>query len=173
MTLRSGRKVGERVPPREAVPPRERVASKPAVVPSKTALWEMGCRVTFPLVELVAQIERCPTPMTGGERIVFGCRLRDNEVGSVQYALVSEEGVKVYAYSVEWRRFIKTLLYKIWLILDDGGDGRVRTLESTWGMKSVTMLLNMLERLSSKLPGYVRDTGLLTVRKAASGAGGN
>ena len=49
--------------------------------------------------------------------------------------------------------------------------GRVRTLESTWGMKSVTMLLNMLERLSSKLPGYVRDTGLLTVRKAASGAG--
>jgi hypothetical protein len=110
--------------------------------------------------------------MMGGERIVFGCRLRDNKTGSVQYALVSEEGLKVYAYSVEWRRFIKTLLCKIWLILDDGGDGRVRTLESTWGMKSVTMLLNMLERRASMMPGCVRDTGRpRRVRKAASGAG--
>ena len=172
MTLRSGRKVGERVPPREAVPPRERVASKPAVVPSKTALWEMGCRVTFPLVELVAEIERCASP--SWEQLKdFLYRFTDIDEEEVTPSLASEEGVKVYAYSVEWRRFIKTLLYKIWLILDDGGDGRVRTLESTWGMESVTMLLNMLERLSSKLPGYVRDTGLLTVRKAASGAGGN
>jgi hypothetical protein len=168
--------VGEPVPPREAVvvlskkavPPRERVASKTVVVPSKTALWEMGCRVTFPLVELMAQIERCPTPMTDGERIVFGGRLRD---GSVPDALLSEEGVKVFAYSVEWRRFIKTLLLKIWMILDNGGFGKVRTLGSTWGMKIAIMLLKKLEQCACDLPGYVLDTGVRSVRKAASGAG--
>ena len=189
MTLRSGRNVGERMAPREAVPPRERVASK-AVVPSKTALWEMGVRVTFPLVELAAEIERCGT-LSWEELKDFLYRFTDVDEEEVMPRLVSKEGLKVYAYSAEWRAFINELHSKVEMALNKGyvaflkergcggqvlgtepGTDRVDRMwwNSTMERHSDYYVRHVMSR-AYDLPGYVRDTGRRSVRKAASGAG--
>jgi len=205
MTLRSGRKVGERAAPREAVPPRERVASKPVVVPSKATLWKMGCRVTFPLVELAAEIERCASP--SWEQLKdFLYRFTDIDEEEVTLSLASGKGLKVYAYSVEWRTFIDELVTKVRLALDKsyvaflnergcGGQvletepgtprqDRAWWLETEPGTHRLERIWwnNIIERHSHHyklavmfrargLPGYVRESGQCSVRKAASGAG--
>lgn len=198
MTLRSGRKVGEQqsmapreaVPPREGVPPRERMASRGAMmVPSKTALWEMGVRVTFPLVELAAQIERYDT--LSWEELGAFLYAFVSEGGRVMSRLVSEEGLKVYAYSVEWRTFINELHYKVEMALNKGYvaflkergcGGEVLGTEPGTRHQDRIWWTEITEKHSRyytrevmtrayDLPGYVRDTGRRSVRKAASGAG--
>lgn len=200
MKLRSGRKVGEqqstqsglrrgkvaeRVPPREVV-----VVPSKTVVPSKKALWEMGCRVTFPLVELVAEIERCASP--SWEQLKdFLYRFTDIDEEEVTPSLASEEGVKVYAYSVEWRAFINELLTKVDLALNKGYvaflkergcGGQVLGTEPGTRVNDRLWWTAIMERhqryyrwevmsRAYDLPGYVRETGRRSVRKVASGAG--
>ena len=105
--------------------------------------------------------------------------------------LTSEEGLKVYAYSVEWRAFINELHSRVQLALDKGysaflgerrcggqvlgtepGTDRIdRVWWNTTMEKHSRYYTREVMSRAYDLPGYVRESGRRSVRKAASGAG--
>jgi hypothetical protein len=105
--------------------------------------------------------------LTQDELFYYGHLFHTMQAGGVRHTLSSEEGIKVIAYSADWRLFITSLLYKVQTALDKSA----RALGGSCGSRGLEIFLEAHRSRAEALPGYVHLTPRGGPRKAKSGAG--